>query len=90
MKNTLDDTISRLIDINPHNLQPPGHEYRYYVFESLSEIETQTQPLKEQEISNIDTAIPINDSEIQLSIKEKKKLYQLQQADILWTTYVKP
>ena len=60
--------------------EPPGHEYGYYMFESFADIKIQPQPLKEQEINNIDTIISLKDNGIQLPIKEKE-LYQLQQAD---------
>ena len=48
IKNTLVDTMSRLIDINPHiqqDSEPEGYEFGYYTFDTLPAME----------VSNIDT-----------------------------------
>ena len=48
IKNTLADTMSRLIDINPQiqqDSEPEGYEFGYYTFDTLPAME----------VSNIDT-----------------------------------
>ena len=47
VKNTLADTMSTLMSIKPDDLQEPkhpGHEFDYYVFESLPKIEPKYSP----------------------------------------------
>ena len=49
IKNTLADTMSRLIALDPDNQlvdEPEGFEYGYYAFDNLDLIETQLKSMK--------------------------------------------
>ena len=52
-----------------YNLQ--GHEFDYYIFEQLPEINTQTKNMKEHIVYAMDEAIPGKD-EVHLSIKDEE------------------
>ena len=63
IKNTLADTMSRLIEITPEIEQepePPGQEFGYDIFETLEPIETTTHYINElkEEIQTKQEAIP--------------------------------
>ena len=63
IKNTLADTMSRLIEITPEieqEPQPPGQEFGYDIFETLEPIETTTHYINElkEEIQIKQEAIP--------------------------------
>ena len=88
IKNTLADTMSRLIDINPQIQQesePEGYEFRYYTFDTLPTLE----------VSNIETtqntSVCINDNDdsnndlLELPINNDT-LSQLQQKDMFCNT----
>ena len=72
IKNTLADTMSRLIDINPliqQDTEPEGYEFGYYTFDTLpamevSNVETTKETSKEKEENNIDSIIglPLSDN----------------------------
>ena len=72
IKNTLADTMSRLIDINPQiqqDSETEGYEFGYYTFDTLpamevSNIETTRGTSKEKEEDNIDSIVrlPLTDS----------------------------
>ena len=78
IKNTLADTMSRLINIDPQvqqDSEPEGYEFGYYTFDTLPTLE----------VSNIDTtqdtSVHVNDDNlIELPI-DKNTLYRLQQKD---------
>ena len=58
IKNTLTDTMSRLIEIDPQVQQEPepeGYEFGYYVFDSLPDIEVTDIKLIINSITNIET-----------------------------------
>ena len=59
IEQTLADTMSRLIDMDPDNKQESehlDHECGYYVFEQLIEIDIQTQYVREHVVYSIDDA----------------------------------
>ena len=58
IKNTLADTMSRLIEINSKVQQEPepeGYEFSYYVFDSLPDIEVTDIELTINSITDIET-----------------------------------
>ena len=71
IKNTLADTMSRLIDIDPQvQPEPEGHESRYYIFDELPSLEVSDIEATSGSITNIETEdtsdnnsqkFPIND-----------------------------
>ena len=83
IKNTLADTMSRLIALDPDNQlvdESEGFEYGYYAFDNIDLIETQTEI---NEMTNKkEGEIPVNlpDEEITLPI-ENSKLIELQKKD---------
>ena len=58
IKNTLADTMSRLIDIDPQillDLEPEGYEFGYYTFNQLPTLEVsnvETTPLETKDVSD--------------------------------------
>ena len=84
IKNTLANTMSRLIDIDPlvqPESEPEGYEFRYYTFDTLPTLE----------VSNVqtsqDTSLNVNDTEVSNSEFWKlplsnDTLSKLQQEDI--------
>ena len=79
IKNTLADTMSRLINIDPQvqqDTEPEGYEFGYYTFDTLPPVE----------VSNInttqDTSVHITDDNNLLDLPiNKDTLYELQQKD---------
>ena len=75
IKNTLADTMSRLIDIDPqiqHVSEPEGYEFGYYTFDTLpamevSHVETTKQTSNEKESNDMDSVIKLPLSEDMLS-----------------------
>ena len=67
IKNTLADTMSRLIEIDPQiqqDSEPEGYEFGYYTFDTLpaikvSHIETTKQTFNEKESNDTDSAIKL-------------------------------
>ena len=73
VKNTLDDTMSSLIDIDPeikHESDPRGYEFHYYVSVQLQDIDikTKTKDRKQHVIHTIDEIIPTKDKVLDLPI----------------------
>ena len=72
IKNTLVDTMSRLIALDPDNQlvdEPEGFEYGYYAFNNIDPIETQ---IKINEVTNktgVETPVNLPNEEIILPIK---------------------
>ena len=63
IKNTLADTMSRLINITPDTAsecEPEGYEFGYYAFEDIGPIKTmqENEEINEVNIDPIDKAIP--------------------------------
>ena len=80
IKNTLADTISRLIQIDPEAKLPPeqeGYEFGYHAFKDMEPIECETNVV--DSITSKDP-IPLPGEEIKLPL-EDEKLKELQQKD---------
>ena len=83
IKNTLADTMSRLIVIDPQIQQvskPEGYEYGYYTFDTLptmevSDIETTKQKPDEKEKNDKDTVIDLPLSEDILSLLQSQDVF---------------
>ena len=79
IKNTLADTMGRLIDINPQILpdpEPEGYEFGYYTFNQLPTLEVcnvEATPLETKDVSD--------DNCRKLTI-DKDLLHRLQQEDV--------
>ena len=75
IKNTLADTMSRLIDIDPQiqqDSEPEGYEFGYYTFDTLptmevSHVKTTKQTLTEKESNDTDSVVKLPLSEDMLS-----------------------
>ena len=75
IKNTLADTMSRLIEIDPQiqqDSEPEGYEFGYYTFDTLpamevSHVETTKQTSNEKENNDIDSVVRLPLSENMLS-----------------------
>ena len=83
IKNTLADTMSRLIALDPDNqlvAEPEGFEYGYYAFDNIDPIETQVE-INEM-VNRKEGEAPVNlpDEEIILPIGDNK-LTELQKED---------
>ena len=82
IKNTLADTMSRLIQIDPEaRLQPEqeGYEFGYHAFEDMEPIEYETNVV---DSTTLKDPIPLLGEEIKLPL-EDEKLKELQQKDKL-------
>ena len=82
IKNTLADTMSRLININPQiqqDLEPEGYEFGYYTFDTLPTLEVSNIETT-QDASNNDESDP-NDNLIELTL-DNDTLSELQQNDM--------
>ena len=80
IKNTLADTMSRLIQIDPEaKLQPEqeGYEFGYHAFEDMEPIKHETNVV---DSTTLKDPIPLPGEEIKLPL-EDKKLKELQQKD---------
>ena len=69
IQNTLADTVSRLINIHPYTQldpDPEDHEFGYYVFNSLLDINI--LPKKEKAISMLDNNISTQDTNLDIGI----------------------
>ena len=80
IKNTLADTMSRLVKIDPEaKLQPEqeGYEFGYHAFEDMEPIEYETNVL---DSTSSKDPIPLPGEEIKLPL-EDEKLKELQQKD---------
>ena len=83
IKNTLADTMSRLIALDSDNQlvdEPEGFEYGYYAFNSIDLIETQIEINEMTNRKGGETPVNLPDKEITLPI-EDNKLIELQKKD---------
>ena len=83
IKNTLADTMSRLIALDPDNQlvdEPEGFEYGYYAFDNIDLIETQIQINEMTNKTGVETPVNLPNEEITLPIKDNK-LIELQKED---------
>ena len=83
IKNTLGDTMSRLIALDPDNQlvdEPEGFEYGYYAFDNIDPIETQIEINEMTNRKGVETPVNLPNKEITLPI-EDIKLIELQKED---------
>ena len=74
IKNTLADTMSRLIQIDPEaklNPEPEGYEFGYHAFEDMEPIKSDIQEIK---VSTEKEPITLPQEEIKLPISDEKLL----------------
>ena len=89
IKNTLADTMSRLINIDPQVQQesePEGYEFGYYTFDTLPVIEVSNVETSSNTTLHVDDTKNPNDVLWELPINNKT-LSELQQKDDFVTTY---
>ena len=83
IKNTLADTMSRLIALDPDNQlvdEPEGFEYGYYAFDNIDPIKTQVEINEMTNKTGVETPVNLPNEEIALPI-EDNKLIELQKED---------
>ena len=83
IKNTLVDTMRRLIALNPDNQlvdEPEGFEYSYYAFDNIDLIETQVEINEMTNGKEGGTPVNLPDKEVILPIGNNK-LIELQEED---------
>ena len=84
IKNTLADTMSRLIDIDPQvqpEPEPEGYEFRYYTFDELPDLEVSSIESTLNSIPDTETK-DVSDSNVQKLPTSNDILYRLQQQDV--------
>ena len=72
IKNTLADTMSRLIQIDPEAKLCPeqeGYEFGYYAFEDMEPIKCEVQEIKTTQLNDL---IPLPQKEIKLPLSDKR------------------
>ena len=83
IKNTLVDTMSRLIALDPDNQlvdEPEGFEYGYYAFDDIDPIKTQVEINEMTNKTGMEAPVNLPGEEITLPI-EDDKLIELQKED---------
>ena len=83
IKNTLADTMSRLIALDPDNQlvdEPESFEYDYYAFDNIDPIKTQVEINEMTNKTGVETPVNLPNEEITLPI-EDNKLIELQKED---------
>ena len=83
IKNTLVDTISRLIALDSENQlvdEPEGFEYGYYAFDNIDPIKTQVEINEMTNKMGVETPVNLPSEDITLPI-EDNKLIELQKED---------
>ena len=83
IKNTLADTMSRLIDIDPQiqqDSEPEGYEFGYYTFDTLpamevSNVETTKQTSNKKEENDIGSVVRLPLSEDMLSNLQSQDMF---------------
>ena len=83
IKNTLADTMSRLIGLDPDNQlvdKPEGFEYGYYAFDNIDLIKTQVEISEMTNKTGVETPVNLPSEDITLPI-EDNKLIELQKED---------
>ena len=83
IKNTLVDTMSRLVALDPDNQlvdEPEGFEYGYYAFDNIDPIKTQVEVNKMTNKMVVTTSVDLPGEDITLPI-EDIKLIELQKED---------
>ena len=72
IKNTLADTMSRLIALDPDNQlvdEPEGFEYGYYAFDNIDLIETQIEINEMTNKTGVETPVNLPNEEVQFPKK---------------------
>ena len=82
IKNTLADTMNRLIALDPENQlvdEPEGFEYGYYAFDNVDLIKTQVEINEMTNKIGVETPLSLPNEEITLLIEDNKLivLYQV-------------
>ena len=83
IKNTLVDTMSRLVALDPDNQlvnEPEGFEYGYYAFDNIDPIKTQVEVNKMTNKMVVTTSVDLPGEDITLPI-EDNKLIEMQKED---------
>ena len=83
IKNTLADTMNRLIVLDPDNElvdKPEGFEYGYYAFDNIDLIETQVEINEMTNKTGVETPVNLPNEEITLPVKDNK-LIELHKED---------
>ena len=83
IKNTLVDTVSRLIALDPDNQlvdKPEGFEYGYYAFDNIDPTKTQVEINEMTNKTGTETPVNLPSGEVALPI-EDNKLIELQKED---------
>ena len=83
IKNTLVDTMSRLIALDPDNQlvdEPEGFAYGYYAFDNIDPIKTQVEINEMTNKTGVETPVSLPSEEITLPIGDNK-LIELQKED---------
>ena len=83
IKNTLADTMSRLVALDPDNQlvdEPEGFEYGYYAFDNIDPIKTQVEVNEMTNKTVVTTSVDSPGEDITLPI-EDNKLIELQKED---------
>ena len=83
IKNTLVDTMSGLIALDPDNQlvdEPEGFEYCYYAFDNIDPIKTQVEINEMTDKAGVETPVSLPSEEITLPI-EGNKFTELQKED---------
>ena len=83
IKNTLADTMNRLIALDPYNQlvdEPEGFEYGYYAFDNIDPIKTQVEVNEMTNRTVVTTSVNLPGEDITLLI-EDTKLIELQKED---------
>ena len=84
IKNTLADTMSQLIDINPQvqqDSEPEGYEFGYYTFDTLPTLEVSNIETTQDTSVHVNDDSNINNSLLELPI-DNNTLFKLQQKDM--------
>ena len=83
IKNTLADTMSQLININPQvqqDSEPEGYEFGYYTFDTLPTLEVSNIETKQDTSVCVNDGSNVNDSLLEFPI-DSNMLFKLQQKD---------
>ena len=84
IKNTLADTMSQLININPQvqqDSEPEGYEFGYYTFDTLPTLEVSNIETTQDVSVHVDDESDANDILLELPI-DNNMLFELQQKDM--------
>ena len=84
IKNTLADTMSQLININPQiqqDSEPEGYEFGYYTFDTLPTLEVSNIETAQDASVHVNDKSNVNNGLLELPI-DNNKLFELQQKDM--------